>query len=180
MNFIKKNKKLFQTKMWIKRIKSEKYKILISLIWWIWFLSISVLWLNIIHNPVVEDKIFWNLEENILEWSKIFHGSAKNFFSWKKIFLSKNFYLINAVEKISEIYQENWKISFENYEEKELFLRKIAKKYTLENISEFRKNSTAEENVEKFSWRLLNKTLPVWFEVDMGELEWIFVSNINK
>ena len=165
-----------------KKNNDEKQKILISLIGWFWFLTVSVFWLNILHNPIVEQKISWNQiqeEEN-------FHQSAKKvfeewkIFKWKKIFLTKNFYLINAVEKISEIYQENWKISFKNFQEKEIFLRKIAKKYTLKNISEFRKNSTAEKNVEKFSWRLLNKTLPVGFEIDMEELEDIFVKNLKR
>lgn len=172
MTFTKKIKNLFETKKHIEKRKQEKRKILISLIWWIWFLSVSVLWLNILHNPIFEEKIF-------TQESEIFHWSAKNFFSWQKIFLSKNFYLINAIEKISEIYQENWKISFDTYQEKELFLRAVAKKYTLKNISDFRRHSTAEENVEKFSWRLLNKTVPVGFEVDMGELEEIFIEEIK-
>ncbi len=188
MKISKTIKNFFLSKEDIKKINDEKQKILVSFIWWIWFLSVSVLWLNIIHNPVVEDKILWNNEKIVsqelenfseLHWSAKNFSDKKNFFSWKKVFLSKNFYLINAVEKISEVYQENWKISFDNYQEKELFLRNVAKKYTLKNILDFRKNSTAEKNVEKFSWRLLNKTVPVGFEVDMGELEEVFVKEIK-
>jgi len=67
-----------------------------------------------------------------------------------------------------------------NSQEKELFFRKVAKEYTLKNIEDFRKFSTADKNVEKFSWRLLNKTIPVGFEVDMGELEGIFIKNVKK
>jgi hypothetical protein len=160
-------------------VKIDKKKIAVWAVWWIWFLITSVLVINIFDNPILDTKIFTNSDEKFLEQSENFHWSWKNFFSWKKNSLSKDFYLINAVEKISEVYQENWKISYDNYQEKELFLRSIAKKYTLKNISEFRAASTAEENVDKFSWRLLNKTVPVWFEIDMGELEWIFVSNVE-
>ena len=162
----------------------EKWKIVIWTVWWIWFLICAVLIINIFQNPVFEKKKISDSWKNFLEEVKNFHWSAKNisekkkFFTWKQE-IKKNFYLINLVWEISKIYEENWKISYLNSQEKELFLRKVAKEYTLKNIEDFRKFSTAEENVEKFSWRLLNKTIPVGFEVDMGELEWIFVKNIK-
>lgn len=157
---------------------SEKWRIVVWTIWWIWFLICSVLVLNIFENPILENKNISNSDKNFLEEAEIFHWSSDKFFSWKQE-IKKNFYLINFVEQISKIYEENWKISYKDSQEKELFLREVAKKYTLENIEDFRRASTAEENVEQFSWRLLNKTIPVWFEINMEELEWIFVGNIK-
>lgn len=160
----------------------EKWKIVVWTIWWLWFLICSVLIINIFQNPVLKNKKISNTEKNSLVQHEVkaknFHWSAERFFSSKEK-IWKNVYLINLVEKISDFYEKRWKISYNNPQEKELFLRKIAKKYTLKNIDAFRRASTAEKNVEKFSWRLLNKTLPVWFEINMDKLEWIFVGNIK-
>jgi len=163
MNFFKKNNN-----------ESWKWKIVIWSIWWLWFLIVSVLVVNIFQNPILEEKNYLTESEKFEE----LHWSSENLFTWKQK-IQKNFYLINFVEQISKIYEEKWKISYVSDQEKELFLRSVAKKYTLENIEQFRNSSTAEENVEKFSWRLLNKTVPVWFEIDMEDLEWIFVSSVK-
>ena len=189
MKILKKIKNLFQTKEKIKQIKKEKKQIWIWMVWWIWFLSVSVLWLNILNNPIIQDNLNKNhltqQEKTLKEIRKNFHSSAEKKSNLKKYFshkekIWKNYYLINMIEKISKKYEEKWKISYSTKQEKELFLRKIAKKYTLKNIEQFRKFSTVDKNVKKFSWRLLNKTLPVWFEVNMDKLEWEFVSWLNN
>jgi len=59
------------------------------------------------------------------------------------------------------------------YQEKEFLIRKVSRRYTLDNIRDFRENSTAEENVELFSWRLLNKTLPENFVINGKEISTI-------
>lgn len=142
-----------------------------GLVYWLPIITLLVV-ISFSFNDNDLEKEFWN---NSLHWSanKIEKIDDKKTDFWD--FIIRDWYLLWNI--VWEVIDEKWLDL--PYQEKEFFIKKVSKRYTYNNIEEFRNNSTADENVELFSWWFLNKTLPKGFVIKRIELEQI-VEDLNK
>lgn len=89
------------------------------------------------------------------------------------------FMLRNAVDKILTKYEIENKINFKNKNQRDKFVQKVSKSYIKINLDIFRKKSLNKKSNEMYRNELA-KWLPVWFMLDLEEIEKIIVSLSKK